>query len=380
MQEDLSRPRNADPATTGSRDRLLSRIALGVALLVAGVALALPQRPAPSTQAAPPQGNLLHDRWPDARVVSFGGPLADGRAYTPLLYPDIDVSVGTALTSDGAQLRLLVRTADGTVRELMRLATADNPQFSGLTAAGDDLVWLTSSGGGDPEYTLYHTRWRRPGPATPLTTDTGRVELTDTQYDLVLADGLVYWAAATTSGTTEIRSVPVTGGDVTTRTVDGAYALSAWPWLTPVGSAVVGPIELRNLVTGQRIAVARTPPEVVSCGPVWCRVMTPGPDGRLARTDLMHPDGTGRIRVAAGSVSAAISDIALLDRFEVLVSTTPDASTDTFTLVLYDLTTNRSTVLADAAATVRGHGSIVWWSTGDDGAVTWYALDLRSLR
>jgi hypothetical protein len=44
------------------------------------------------------------------------------------------------------------------------------------------------------------------------------------------------------------------------------------------------------------------------------------------------------------------------------------------------VTTNRSTLLAAAAATVHGRGSIVWWSTGEDLAVTWYALDLRSLR
>ncbi len=39
----------------------------------------------------------------------------------------------------------------------------------------------------------------------------------------------------------------------------------------------------------------------------------------------MHPDGTARIRVAAAAVTAAITDIALADRFEILVSTIPDA-------------------------------------------------------
>jgi hypothetical protein len=143
---------------------------------------------------------------------------------------------------------------------------------------------------------------------------------------------------------------------------------------------VSGPIELRNLATGQRIAVPRTPPEVVACGPVWCRVLTPGPNGRVAKTELMHPDGTARIRVAAGAVTSAITDVALADRFEILTSTIPDAGADNLKLVLYDVTTNRSTLLVAAAGTVQGRGSIVWWSTGDDLAVTWYAVDLRTLR
>jgi hypothetical protein len=203
---------------------------------------------------------------------------------------------------------------------------------------------------------------------------------TDTQYDLIVADGRVRWAAAGPDRTTEIRSIALGGGAVSTRTVDGAYALSAWPWLTSTVSVGTGPIELRNLETAQRIAVPRTPPEVVSCRPVWCRVLTPGPNGQVARTELMHPDGTARIRVAAGTVSSAITDIALADRFEILSATIPDAGTDNLKLVLYDVSTNRSTALVAAAATVQGRGSIVWWSTGEDPAVTWYALDLRTLR
>jgi hypothetical protein len=107
--------------------------------------------------------------------------------------------------------------------------------------------------------------------------------------------------------------------------------------------------------------------------------LTPGPDGKVARTELMRPDGTSRIRVAAGVTTSAITDVALLDRFEVLTTTIPDSEPDNLKLVLYDLTTNRSSVLAEAAGTVQGAGSIVWWSTGDD-VVTWYALDLRTVR
>jgi hypothetical protein len=132
---------------------------------------------------------------------------------------------------------------------------------------------------------------------------------------VVIADGRVHWAAAAVRAT-EVRSIPLASGPVTTRTVDGSYALSGWPWLTSTGTAVAGPIELRNLQTGQRIAVPRTAPEVITCGPAWCRVLTSGPDGRVVKTELMRPDGTARIRVAAGAITSAITDVALADRFE----------------------------------------------------------------
>lgn len=354
------------------------------ALVAATWLLALPQPPGPSGRVGSPAGssggNTLQDRWPQARVVSASGRLAGGRAYRPLFYPQVDVSVGTALTDDGSELRLLVRTANGDDREIMRLATANRPQIQGMTAAGDDLVWLVAPDGTDTRFVLYRTNWREPGPPTPLTSDTGRVEINDTRYDVVIADGLVHWAAATAGGSTEVRSVPLAGGSVSVRTVDGAYALSAWPWLTSVGSVNSAPPELRNLVTGERVTVPWTPTEVVWCGPVWCRVMTRTVDGRLARTELMHPDGTARVRVAAGTVSSALTDVALDDRFEILVSTIPDAGADNLKLVLYDLTANRSILLVAAAATVQGRGSVVWWSTGDEPAVTWHALDLRTLR
>jgi len=312
--------------------------------------------------------------------VELPGRLADDRAYTPWFHVDADTSVGTALTGDGASVRLLVRGRDGAPRELLRLPAAGNPQFNGFTVSGDDLLWMVSAGDGETRATLYRADWRRGGPAVTLTADTGDVIFFNSQYDLVVADGRVHWAAARAEEqVTEIRSVPVRGGAQTVRRLEGAYALSAWPWLTSAGSTQAGPVELRNLTTGQRIAVGGAASELVTCGPVWCRVLVLGPADQPARTDLMRPDGTDRVRMAGGGITSAVLDVALVDRFEVLSLTGGGAGGANLKLILYDIKANRSVVLATGVATVQGRGPVVWWSTGEAEAVTWHALDLRTL-
>ena len=380
MRQDTATVPGAGRAPARYRRRWLGLVGLLAALFAAAWLLTLPKPPAPAPSAGSTgSGSGLLDRWPSARVVQMSGLLGDGRAYRPLFYPEVDVSVGTALTPDGATLRLLVRRATGDPSELMRLPAAGNPDIRAVTAAGDDLVWMVAPDGSATPPVLYHANWRTPAPATALAADTGHPVVTGSFYDTVIAGGRVYWAA-TAGRNTEIRSVALTGGAVTVRPVDGAYALSGWPWLSSAVTAVSGSIEMRNLDTGQRIPVPRTPPEVITCGPAWCRVLTPGPDGKVARTELMHPDGSARIRVAAGAVSSAVTDVALVDRFEILTSTIPDSEPDNLKLVLYDVTANRSSLLVAAAATVNGRGPVVWWSTGDGESVTWYALDLRTLR
>ena len=159
-----------------------------------------------------------------------------------------------------------------------------------------------------------------------LTADTGAVIFFNSQYDVVIAEGRVYWAAAGEGRqSTEVRSVPLGGGRVAVQPIDGAYALSAWPWLTSAGGSQGGSVELRNLVTGERRTVSGAANELVNCGPVWCRVMIIGAAGRPARTDVMRTDGSDRKRMAAGTISSAVLDVALVDRFEVLAQTTRPA-------------------------------------------------------
>jgi hypothetical protein len=374
-------------------------IALVVALGAAGWLLRLPEPAGPTRPGAAAAEVSLTDVWPEARVVRAPARLADGRAYTPWFHLDAEVSVGTALTDDGNSVRLVVRAVGGGERELMRLPAADNPQFNGFTAAGDELVWMVSAGEVGAKSTLHRADWRRGTPATVLAAETGDVIFFNSAYDLVIAGGRVHWATARADeAVTEIRSVPLAGGRVDVRRVDGAYALAAWPWLTSAGSSQSGPVELRNLDTGQRIAVPGTPTELVTCGVTWCRVLVLGATGQPARTDLMRPDGGDRMRVAGGGITSAVLDVALLDRFEVLSLTgagaadgaagnTDGAGADaggaalsSLKLMLFDVRAKRLVVLATGVATVQARGPVVWWSTGDGAAVVWSALDLRTLK
>ena len=355
--------------------QLAGLIGLVVAVLAAGRLLTLPEPD--SAPAAGPAGASVRDVWPKATIVRTSGRLPDGRAYTPWFHRDAGTSVGTALTGDGEFLRLLVRTSAGE-RELLRLPAADNPQFNGFASEGDALVFMATSGSMDEggATALYRASWSA-GAAQVLTGDTGTVVFFNSQYDVVIADGAVRWAAAATNGEfTEVRSVPLAGGAVTVQRVDGAYAMSAWPWLASSGTTTV---RLRNLRTGETVAVPTTPDEMVACGPAWCRVLVIGPGGQPARTDVMRPTGTDRRRVAAGNTTAGVLDVALLDRFEVLTQTTVGDGPAALTLILYDLAAGRAVPLARGVATVQARSPVLWWSTGTDEAAEWFALDLRTL-
>ncbi len=139
-------------------------IGLVIAVLAAGRLLTLPE-PEPATPAAAGSAETsVQDVWPDVRVVQAPGRLPTAAPTRPGTTCDAETSVGTALTSDGAAMRLLVRGPAGAERELIRLPADDNPQFNGFATAGDDLVFMVSGGRRTP---------RRPctgptgGPAPP---------------------------------------------------------------------------------------------------------------------------------------------------------------------------------------------------------------------
>jgi hypothetical protein len=367
-------PAQRDAGADASRLRRLAGLAgLVVAVLAAGWLLTQPAPdPAPAPAGAADAG--VRDVWPAATVVRTPGRLSDGRAYTPRYHKDVNTSVGMALTNDGAFVRLLVRTPTAE-RELLRLPAGENPQFNGFASEDDDLVFMTSAGSMSAS-ALYRATWSD-GVARLLTEDTGTVVFFNSQYDVVIADGAAHWAAAG-ANVTEIRSVPLAGGAVAVRRVDGSYALSAWPWLTSVET---GAVRLHNPQTGATQSVPAAPDEMVTCGPVWCRVLVIGPGGQPARTDVMRPTGADRRRLAAGNTTSAVLDVALLDRFEVLTQSVDGDGPGpvSLTLILFDLSNNRAVPLARGVATVHARGPVVWWSTGSEEAVEWFALDLRTL-
>jgi hypothetical protein len=366
-------------------------VALGVALATSGVLLWLdppgsaPKREAaaaPAVSATPLAGAKLTDTWPAARIVTKPGRLADGMEYTPWFHLTADISVGAAPTRDGAAERLLLRGGTGEPKELRRVAKDKYPQFLGFTAAGDFVYWAesTASVRGPSETRLWKANWRTGARPVSLTVDTGAMVFFNSQYDMVVAEGRLHWIAAaqTEDAITELRSVSTNGGRVTTRRITGAYAMSAWPWLVSVGGPGT-PLELLNTKTNAKVRVPTSATELVGCSPVWCRTIIVAQDGGAVRFDLMKPDGSDRHRVAGGAASASVSDVALLDRFEVLSQGRDSASVDKVQLLLYDVRSRKFTLVGEGVGIVQARSGMLWWSTGDNEAAEWHALDLRTL-
>ncbi len=375
------------------RHRIPTLISLSVALLAAGAFLAgsPPRRVIPTIAAAAAPLPMLAATWPAARPSDMPGVLADGAAYTPLLYLDPNTSIGSAPSPDKTSVRLLLRAGGAQPRELHRVATDRNPQLVGFTATGDEVVWAESTAdtAGHAETRIWKVNWKTAAPPVSLTTDTGDAIFFNSQYDLVVAGGRVYWAAASRSEqvTTEVRSVALAGGrggkvgeKVKVRDVPGAFSLSAWPWLVSAGSGQAGPVDLVNLDSGEKVHVPAAQTELVTCSPVWCRVLVLSGSGGPARLDLMRPDGSDRQRVAGGQASAATADVALVDRFEVLSqSGSTGSATSSQQVMLYDAAKKRTVLVSKAAGTVFARGGVLAWSTGDQETLVWHALDLRTL-
>ena len=344
-----------------------TRIALGAALLAAVALLAggLPEQPA---APVPPGRATAEQEWPAAARADL-----PGLAVDPLLFLDATTAVGTV--ADGDVVRLVVER-DGIARELRRLPAADEPRFEGLTASGDDLVWAESSGTRPVEI---RAASRGGGESRLLTTDTGNTLFYGNQSDLVVAEGRVHWVAGDGEETTQIRSVALTGGPVEVREEKGRWALSAWPWITDEAGSRSGTVTMRELTTGREVRVPFTGAEFGMCGPAWCRVMVMAGEG-LARIDVMRPDGSDRRRVAGPNTQAAVNDVAVLDRFEILSEPGPNFDlTGAAGLVVHDLRTGRTVTLTAAADLAATKDGMLWWSTGSQEAAVWHTLDLRTV-
>ncbi|MEV6345330.1 hypothetical protein [Actinoplanes sp. NPDC051851] len=324
-----------------------NRLSLVVALLAGGVLLA---SEIPAAPAVPAQPMYDISDLPDLKV-------------DPLLFMDRSTAVGVL---DGT--RLVIESA-GSERELRR-----GGQFDNLTRAGDELLWTESRG---EALTVWAANLATGAAPRQLTADTGNAIFSGNQYDLVVADGRVHWAAAPNDGddVTQIRSVALTGGPVETDVEPGQWSLTAWPWITDdAGGAGAG--RLRNLDTTETIDVPTSGAEWSTCSPTWCRVMVMSAAQDLARIDLMHPDGSGRRRIAGPTARAGVDDVAVLDRFEILAEPGPHSDvTGTAALVLFDLRTGRTGTVDPAAGSVFTHDGMLWWQS----ASTWHTLDLRTV-
>ncbi len=346
-------------------------IGLGVAL-AAGSALLF----GPPAQSGEPQPIALTTAWPNAQRGSVPSKLPDGSDYSPGLFLDARTSIGTTQSKDGKTLRLVVRDGDGKLRELRKVAAEHRAPFAGLTVSGDTLVWVESIRG---EQQLWSTDLRGSRPARMITADVGAMRFYDSQNDLVIADATVHWAASGSGDQTEFRSVALGGGAVTVRREKGAWGLSAWPWAVDGQTSGRGATALRNLVTGQVLPAPAADRTVTACSPAWCQLVSINADG-YSRIDLAHPDGSARRKVIEGDVGTVITDVAVLDRFEVLARITKQSElTGNQQLLIYDLGNRHTVLVSPDANNIVYRNGVLWWSTGDQSSFVRNSLDLRTV-
>jgi hypothetical protein len=354
---------------------------LAVALLAVGVALALPS-PNPAAPQPEPAPSRLADVWPSSHPVTLPSGLADGSSYVPLLVLDQDSSLGVATSADLGMARLVLRDADA-VRELRVFRGQQRPTVAGATVADGRLYWVETGDGQNG--TRETSVWSAPlagGSPRQLAKDSSDVLYFDSAYDVQVAGGRVYWAVAVPGEKPggEIRSVPVNGGPVSVRPLERLYALTTWPWATSSGDSQPGDVQLLNLATGEQRTVSANPDEILTCTPVWCRVTTLINQGQSLLFEVERVDGQGRRRIGDTALTPLNTDVALLDRFEVLASVA-SASGSAQKLWLHDLSNDRVVLLADTASTTIGsRGSYLWWSTGDNETRSWHILNLSELR
>jgi hypothetical protein len=377
------------PDHTGRHRRLSDLpIARLLVLLLALVAIGrLLTLPMPDRGTKPSRDPLaLVPTWSGPAPVSQPGTLPDGTLYEPRIYLTQDTSVGTAPTRDARHLRVLLRTATG-LTQLRRVPASDHPQFDGFTGSGADLIWAESISRADSPVrtSIWRANWRSGAEPVLVTSNTGDADFFQSQYDLLVHTGRVYWAAigSGTSVATEVRSVPLRGGQVTIRRLAGEFALSAWPWAVSVGGRAT-PVELVNLNDGRRIRVATNSTEAAACTPQWCRMTVLGGtergDDELIRIDLQRPDGSQRHRIAGSEATPSTSDVALLDRFVPLATDRNQSAADGGVgLSLHDIASGRTDLVAVSASNVQARDGVLFWSTGSGDSLTWHAIDLRTL-
>ena len=375
------------------RNRTGGVLALVIAFAAGGLLVFLPGQVPASTgprtvaTATPTPPTPLASVWPAAKIARYQGRLDDGTRFTPKLHLDLDTVVGTAPSADGSAIRVLLRRASG-VTELRRVARDVNPEIGAFTASGDAVVWgeLTYPPGVDQPTQLWRLDWRTTDRPFLLTADGGYAVFYQTQFDIEIVDNIVYWVAndfAAGLATTLVRSIPLAGGPVTIRRRElGTYALSTWPWLVTPYSGRQDPAKLVNIETDERRLVPHAPGELIRCSPTWCRAGITG-TMKLVRIDLVRPDGSGRRRIAGSEATPILNDVALLDRFEVLVidgdpSPGPGRPPGQ-RIVLYDINTKKTVLLDSGVAEAATGGGLLWWAIGAEASPTWRVLDLRDL-
>ncbi len=349
-------------------------LAIAVASVVALLTLRDPTRQ-PNPQSSP---LVVAPGWAGPKPVDVPGMLLDGATYVPRLFLNGETSVGIATSVDGT-VRVILTGPSGSFTELSRLPASDNAQVNGFAVSGDTLVWmeLVARSGAAPVYTLWRTAWRTNAKPTQVTTNTGEVAFYGLESDVVVAGDTATWTAIASgpSNETEVRTVPLAGGQVSIKRLTGEFALTKPPWAVSVSAGRGSVISLINLSTDATATVTTGATEVAACSPTWCRI-TVTSDTSLVGIELMHPDGSDRRKVAGSEATPTVADPTLLDRYVPLATDRGDGGVG---LSLHDLETRKTELVTAQAANVQGRNGVLWWSTGAGITLTWHAVDLRQL-
>ena len=134
-------------------------------------------------------------------------------------------------------------------------------------------------------------------------------------------------------------------------------------------------------MTGRAITVPVTADELATCDAHWCRVLVHA-GAEPAATELMRTDGSDRRRIAGPQTEAIGPDVTALERFvPLLLADAERISADGRELLLYDITSGRTAVVAEGVRDVTVRGGTLWWSTSDERGDPdgWHLLNLRDL-
>jgi hypothetical protein len=353
-------------------------VAAALAMVTVLLALPSPRRPGVGSDASPGTSlATLAAVWPSAKSYPIPAVLPDGSSYRPRRILDPTTSVGTADSADGKSTALVVVAGDRT-RVLQSELVDHAALFQGVVATVDRLFWMLTStdATGHPVVGLWGAA-RADGAAALVTTDVGLPLMLGSTYDLEVVADRLYWTATPPGGDrTELRSVPLGGGQVSVATIPGTWAMSAWPWLVTAPSAAGAPMRLYDTAFRTTVTVPAPAHQQIACSPVWCRVVPL--DAGTGRTQLLRPNGSDVRDVGPAGALPVCADVAVRDRFEPMLIP-PGASGPDARLVLHDLTATRDVLVATLVTNAYADADHLWWSTGDNETLSWYGLDLRTL-
>jgi hypothetical protein len=356
----------------------LSRAAvlLAVAVLVSATLAPSPEGPPAASEASP---SALA-----GSVVVLPSVLEDGSSYTVRYVIDADRTLGVAAAPDGSSFDVVVVERERILARVRSLPSSRAPSFDAFISYVGSIHWTeTTRVDGTDTTALWAAAvsGTRVGAPRIVVPDMGFAQLSGSAHDVIVADGRVSWAAAsgTDQSATVVRSAPVAGGPVSTRserTWPGGWRQIDRPWLA---STDPGPLVLLNQDTGERVTVPGSDVTATGCVPDRCRVRVIS-GGDSVRLELMAPDGSDRTAIAGPATFFAAVDPLTLGRYELLSQTGADLAPGQMRLLLHDVATGTTReVETGPRAQVSVRDGWAWWLAGGSNTAVWHALHLAAL-